>query len=126
MSIPVRPEDLADALRSSPSGYLVTVGADARPHVVAVSPALRHGALHVDAAGRRTRANAAARPDVTLVHPPAADGGYSLIIDGTAEVADEVLLVTPTSAVLHRPAAAGSPPSATGCGADCQPVAPRR
>ena len=122
MSIPVKPEDLAEALGSYPVGYLVTVSEDARPHVVAVSPSLRQGVLHVEATGRRTRANAAARPDVTLVHPPADRAGYTLIVDGRAEVADDVLLVSPTSAVLHRPATAGGPPSATGCGADCRPV----
>jgi hypothetical protein len=123
MSIPVKPEDLAEALRSYPFGYLVTVGQDGRPHVVAVSPSLRQGALHVEDTGRRTRANAAARPDVTLVHPPASPGGYSLIVDGRAEVADDVLLVSPSSAGLHRPASHGAPSSETGCGADCRPVA---
>ena len=122
MSIAVKPEDLEDALRSSPTGYLVTVGDDTRPHVVAVSPALRHGVLHVEGTGRRTRANAAARANVTLVHPPMTPGGHSLIIDGSAEVTDDGLLVSPTSAVLHRPAPQDSAPSVTGCGADCRPV----
>jgi hypothetical protein len=52
---------------------------------------------------------------------------YSLIVDGTAVVASREdghrLLITPTKAVLHRPAAAPDP--ASPCGADCVPLLPR-
>ena len=40
-------------------------------------------------AGKRTVANAAARPNVSLL-APGPDGDYSLIIDGTATVEDSV------------------------------------
>jgi hypothetical protein len=77
-------------------------------------------------AGKRSAANATARPSVSLLFPPLAAGGYSLIVDGTAlVVASENgarVLVTPTKAVLHRPAE--SPDPAASCGADCVSLLP--
>jgi hypothetical protein len=77
--------------------------------------------------GKRSAANAAARPVVSLLYPVRTDGDYSLIVDGTAVVAarDDAhrLLITPTKAVLHRPAAAPNPLSP--CNADCVPLLPR-
>ena len=75
--------------------------------------------LAVDA-GKRSAANATARPGVALLYPARTVGDYSLIVDGSAVVAPRGLLVTPTKAVLHRPAAAPDPDSA--CGADCVPL----
>jgi hypothetical protein len=59
---------------------------------------------------------------VSLLWPPEQPGGYSLIIDGTAEQAESArLAVTPTRAVLHR---RGEPlPGGTGsCSHDCVPL----
>lgn len=122
MSIPVKIEDLAGAVADRSFGYLLTVGDDDRPHVVATIPALDQTGLLIPHPGRRTQANAASRPDVTLVYPPADPGGYSLIVDGRSEPAGHGLRVVPASAVLHRPATPTSPPSATGCGSDCRPA----
>jgi hypothetical protein len=55
-------------------------------------------------AGSGTRANATARPEVSMVFPSPTPGEYSLIVDGTAVVRDDGITVTPTWAVLHRPA----------------------
>jgi hypothetical protein len=60
---------------------------------------------------------------VSLLYPISTPDDYSLIVDGTAVAASDnerVLLITPTTAVLHRPAAAPDPASA--CGADCVPL----
>jgi hypothetical protein len=90
-----------------------------------VGPVLTDGTLRIGSVGNRTRRNASARPDVTLVWPPKQLGGYTLIIDGRAETADETadagLTIQPTGAVLHRPATAGTP-TASGCGDDCVPL----
>ena len=75
--------------------------------------------------GRRSTANASTRPEVSLLFPLRDAGDYSLIVDGTAAVAsieDGRLLVTPTKAVLHRPATSPDPDSA--CGADYVPLLP--
>jgi hypothetical protein len=74
--------------------------------------------------GRRTAANAGARPSVSLLFPVRADGDYSLIVDGTAAVAEGRVCVTPAKAVLHRPAAAPDPTAP--CAADCVPILPAR
>ena len=121
MSIPVAVTDLADAMAQRPYAYLLTVSDDGRPHAVAVVPTLAAGELTMEV-GRRTTGNAAARPEsVSLVWPPSVPGEYSLIADGRARVENDRVVVTPTKAVLHRPAP-GEAASPDSCGSDCQPV----
>lgn len=116
-------ERLAAALPEYPFAYLVTVDDDYRVHTVTVEPRLRDATLDVGLIGGRTRQNLAQRRDVTLLWPPTEPGGYSLIVDGTAEVSeagDAVRLeVVPTRALLHREADSGSPGAAKGCLHDC-------
>jgi hypothetical protein len=123
MSIPVELERLRDETsRFALAPYLLTVGDDAHPHAVAVAAAWEGDALAM-AVGRRSASNARARPRVSLLWPPSEPGGYSLIVDGLAAAAGGTgrIAVTPTRAVLHRPAAA---PGAAkpGCSADCVPI----
>lgn len=121
MSIPVSVEGLAKAMANLPYAYLLTVSDDGRPHAVAVTPELVDGVLRATV-GKRTASNAQARPDgVSLVWPPTEVGGYSLIVDGRASASGELVSVTPTKAVLHRPApsAVTDPDS---CGSDCVKV----
>jgi hypothetical protein len=113
---------LANALADYPYAYLITVDDDYRAHTVTVEPQLREATLDVGLIGGRTRNNLARRPDVTLLWPPAEPGGYSLIVDGTAEVTEAGaetarLSVVPTRALLHRDA--DSPDAAKGCLHDC-------
>jgi hypothetical protein len=113
---------LGDALVDYPYAYLITVDDEYRVHTVTVEPRLREATLDVGLIGGRTRSNLAHRPDVTLLWPPAEPGGYSLIVDGSAEVteaSDEIahLNVVPTRALLHRDA--DSPDAAKGCLHDC-------
>ncbi|GAB1816275.1 pyridoxamine 5'-phosphate oxidase family protein [Mycobacterium sp. MUNTM1] len=113
---------LADALADYPYAYLVTVDDEYRVHTVTVEPQLREAALDVGLIGGRTRNNLAQRADVTLLWPPAEPGGYSLIVDGTADVTEAGaetarLTVVPTRALLHRDA--DSPDAAKGCLHDC-------
>src|SRR5215470_13795327 len=121
MSIPVSLERLrAASAERGPSAYVLTVGADERPHAVH-APVRWEGDVLAAEVGRRSAANATARPGVSLLYPVRADGDYSLIVDGTAAVAasgdGHCLLVSPTKGVLHRPAPAPDPAAA--CGADC-------
>lgn len=120
MSVQVNLDRLADTLADFTFAYLVTVGDDFRAHTVAVDPVLHGDVLHLGSIGNSTRRNASAHPQVTLVWPPRADGGYTLIVDGHATV-DAGLHVRPTGAVLHRPATPGSA-AASGCGDDCVPI----
>ncbi|GAA5169850.1 hypothetical protein GCM10023321_66080 [Pseudonocardia eucalypti] len=127
MSIQVPPHKLAETLRGYGSGYLITVGGDGKSHVVAVAPVLDGDRLRVPDLGRRTLGNLAGNPAVTLLWPPRDPGGHSLIVDGQGALDGELLAVTPTRAVLHRPApepaAAAAPAAAPGaCPADCIPL----
>lgn len=123
MSIPVDLAALEGALADYSYAYLLTVSDDGRPHAVAVNARLADGVLGA-VVGTRSASNAVARPScVSLVWPPTAEGGYSLIVDGDAVVADGTISVTPTKAVLHRaaPPDAG-PPEPGACGSDCVPL----
>src|SRR4051812_3240697 len=104
MSIEVRLEDLpAVVAERGVDAYLVTVRDD-HPHMVAVSVAWQ-GDDVVVAAGRRTAMNIAHRPLVTLLWPVSeVDPKHSLLVDGEARLTGdgEWLLITPTSAILHR------------------------
>jgi hypothetical protein len=127
MSIPVPMEGLRAAIEErGGSAYVLTVSDDTRPHAVHVAVSWEGDALAADV-GKRSAANAAARPAVSLLYPVRVHGDYSLIVDGTAVVASRHdaprLLITPTKAVLHRPAAAPDPLSS--CNADCLPLLPR-
>lgn len=107
--------------------YLLTVNPDGRPHAVATGVTGDGHLLRV-AAGLRTCRNITDRPLVSLVWPPDEPGGYSLIVDGDAQVEERAgdgevtVAVEVTSAVLHRPGPPldGRPGGA--CGNDCVPL----
>ncbi len=125
MSIPVELTKLAEAMERFRFAYLLTSSQDdAAPHAVAVAPVLVDGALVLAGLGRRSQANAQARPKVSLIWPPLAASEYSLIIDGIASTDGAAMQIRPTRAVLHRPLAPEAAPAAGhgaagACGADC-------
>jgi hypothetical protein len=109
VSILASPADLPGQLSAyGGSGLLVTVNDDGRPHVVAVSVEQdAAGAALSASVGSTTRANAAARPGVTLLFAPGTGGEYTLVVDGDAVASDgESVTIRPTSALLHRVAGA--------------------
>jgi hypothetical protein len=119
-------ERLADALDGYRFAYLVTVDDDYRVHTVTVEPELRERVMDVGLIGGRTRRNVESHSGVTLLWPPQEPDGYSLIVDGRAQVADPTdsddtaaLRVVPTRALLHRNADPSTPGSAKGCLHDC-------
>jgi len=122
MSVKVDLDKLADALADFSFGYLITVGDDFRAHTVAVEPVLTDGSFDVGQMGSGTRRNAGEHPDVTVVWPPTEPGGYTLIVDGRAEVSDGGLTVTPTRAVLHRRATSESKATSPDGLHDCLPL----
>lgn len=122
MSVKVDLDRLADTLVDFPFGYLITVGEDFRVHTVAVTPVFEDGAFTIGPLGGTTRRNAAAHAAVTALWPPREPTGYSLIVDGTAEVTEAGIRLTPTRAVLHRSAiepGAGTDPGGLH---DCVPL----
>jgi hypothetical protein len=125
VSIPVPVERLKAALaeRGADGAYLLTVSDASAPHAVHV-PLVWDGDALVMEVGKRTAANAAERSAVSLLCPVRTADDYSLIIDGTATVEGRVVRITPTKAVLHRPAANPDPTAA--CAHDCVPILPEK
>lgn len=112
MSIGVELQRLHEEVaRFGSSPYLLTVSDDGRPHATAVTISWDGDAL-VAGVGRRSASNALARPEVSLLWPPIDADGFSLIVDGAAEVDGEKVKVRPDAAVLHRQRADGP-------GSDC-------
>ena len=102
MSIAVPLEELPAKIGEHPFCYLVTSGEE-RPHLLAVTPTVVEAGLRCET-GHSSRANVVRNPLVVLVFPPAEAGGFSMIVDGEAEVNGDGVVVAPTWAVLHRPA----------------------
>ncbi len=100
MSIAVALEELPNKLSEYPWCYLVTSGEE-RPHLLAVKPSLVKSGLRCET-GHSSRANVVRNPLVVLMFPPSQPDGMSLIVDGSAEVNGDGVVVTPTWAVLHR------------------------
>jgi hypothetical protein len=108
VSIRVELDAVAEEIGRWGFGYLTTVSDDGRPHLLALSPTVGAAGppvLRFDAGGGRACRNAAQRPGVAVVFPPAAHSdGFSLVLDGTATVDGSFVDVEVTSALLHRPA----------------------
>lgn len=121
MSIPVDLSELAGAVAKHPTAYLLIAG-DERPHVGEVEVEVRGRFIIVPRPGRTAHRVLPRRPMVTLLLPPYEPDGYSLVVDGSAEVVGEQVRITPSHAVLHRRPRPDSPPSATGCEGDCRPI----
>jgi hypothetical protein len=122
MTMKVELGELAERLAEYTYAYLVTVGDAGRAHVLAVLPELAGDRVTIGGVGTHSLANVGGNPVATLVWPPASPDGFSLIVDGSAALgaADGEIVVTPTKAILHRPAvdAAGKR-----TGSDCAPIA---
>ena len=105
VSVEVPLDELAAAVAAREFAYLMTVGDDGRPRVVAVT-VRADGHRLAATVGHRTRDNLVARPSVSLVFPPTTTDRFSLVVDGDAAVAgdDGEVVVTATWAVRHRPA----------------------
>ncbi len=106
MSIPVDLATLAQTLESFGAAYLLSTSLDGRVKAVTVQPEVVDGQLLIGAASRGTSGNIAGNDRVTLLWPPLQPKGYTLIVDAVAAPAPDGpgFVVTPQTAVLHRPA----------------------
>lgn len=123
MSIAVDHGRLAATIEDYGPGYLLTVSPDAAIKAVMVEPVTANGTIVIEAPGNSSVRNIGHNPTVTVLFPPTEPKGFSLLVDGTAHADGDTVTITPTSAVLHRPAAhADGPPPPDGCGHDCAPL----
>lgn len=121
MSIPVELDGLSAAASKHHFGYLITLGDHGRSHVVAVQPRVTGSTVVIGGLGHRSLANTDTHRHVTVLWPPSEPGGYSLIVDGEAEAGADAgsISISPTRAVLHRPAPAPEDTADEACGHDC-------
>ena len=120
VSVSVSIERLRDEVaRYGAHPFILTVSDTGRPHAVAATVAWEGDDL-VGGCGRSTAANATARPEISFLWPPLETEGYSLIVDGIAEVDDQQIRLHPAKAVLHR--SAPSPDPLKACSSDCVTV----
>lgn len=121
MSTTVDLASLAETVAGYGSAYVLTT-TDARVRAVAVDPVLVDGVFQLTWS-KRTAANVAVNPAVTLLFPPLEPRGYSLIVDGSATDTGGALEVAPAAAVLHRPMShADSDTTAEDCTDDCRRI----
>ena len=107
MSVPVGLDELPGLVAEyGPEALLATVTAVGTPHVVAVAVTWTDAGIQAGA-GRRTAANLAANPACALVFPAVDAEGLRLIVDGTATLSGDRLVIRPRSAIRHRRATPG-------------------
>lgn len=118
MSKPVDMQALGKTVADYDFAYLITIADGDRIHTSAVQPTFDGENLFVTAPSSRVQANTGQRPNVSLVWPPREPDGYSLIIDGAAQLEDDNLRVVPSRAILHHPEII-APPDGDSCVSDC-------
>jgi len=98
--------DLPDEIAKRGAGFFLSSIQDSRPHAAQLQfqVALANGQVELRAGvGRTSRSNCLARPSVTILWPSADPNEHSLIVDGEARLdGDEHVVVSVTSAILHR------------------------
>lgn len=109
---------LTNAVADYAFGYLITIADGDRIHTSMVQPMIEGESLFVPAPSSRVQENTGQRPKVSFVWPPREPDGYSLIVDGTAQLEGDNLRVVPSRAILHRPEII-APPDGDSCVADC-------
>lgn len=98
---------LAKTVANYGFAYLITIADGDRIHTSVVHPTVGVESLTMAAPSSRVQANTKQRPKVSLVWPPREPNGYSLIVDGVAELDDSTLRVVchprnPASTRNHR------------------------
>lgn len=117
---------LGEAAAEFDHAYLLTVSDAGAIKVNTVDPAVGPNGIRLTGAwGVQARANIAAQPAVTVVWPPRDFHGFTLIVDGSAALDGDAIVITPAKAILHRPAAHADGPAWAvndACVQDCRGV----
>lgn len=117
--------ELSTAIEERTTVYLLTVDRSGHPHAAEVyttgiEDTGPHPHLVFRGVGSSAGENIDAGSQVSLMWPPAAPGGYTLIVNGAPQLGltPGSLEVEVTRAVLHRPGAGQE----SECGSDCIPI----
>lgn len=110
MTLPVSPAELKDVLARFGSACLIT---QARPYIKihTVDPVVSGEQLVINEPRESMRTNIAADPHVTLVWQSPVHHGWTLIVDGLAQIDADRLQVIVESGMLHRPRAHSDGPA---------------
>ena len=109
LSVKIEPTHIVEHLAGREFVYLIT-NSNERSHVVALRPLMTQNIARFANTGRTPLANVGANSSVTLTWPPCDStqthehAKYSVVADGAARLDGDVIVVTITNAVLHRPA----------------------
>lgn len=108
MSVGVDPERIDERLRDRDHLYVLSVR-DGRVHAVSHRGSVNGSEVTIPTASESLRTRLIDDSRVTLLWPPARTfvveyDDYSVVADGNARVTPTSVVVTVTSAVLHRPA----------------------
>jgi len=126
MSIVVDPAQLAETLTQFGHAYLLTTDAAGVVKVNTVEPSVVGDAVVIGGPGMmQARLNVGVHAFATLIWPPVVHHGHTLIVDGTAAFDDASISITPSRAVLHRPAEHADGPAWSDngtCVQDCRTV----
>jgi hypothetical protein len=107
VSIKVELDELRDQVAACGSyAFLLTVTEDGRPHAVSLPVEWDDGDMLLCRPGPRTVANAERSPEVSLLWPDSGRAGFTLFVNGPAEVRTDgdraTVAVKPATAVLHK------------------------
>lgn len=102
MSVVVDLTELPARLEEFDRGYLLT-SREGLVKAVSVRAVVEGDRLRVPTPGGGSLRNVGSNPPVTLLFPPVESPGMTLLVDGTAEVDAEDVVITPSGAVLHKP-----------------------
>ena len=85
------------------SAYLLTVNENITTHIANQTFSIVNSKLECPLS-RSAERNVALHPKVSILWPAYEIDGYSMIVDGYCSRSQNLLIIEPVSAVLHRPA----------------------
>ena len=104
MSISVQLDELGSQMEKyGMSAYLLTVNENITTHIANQTFSIVNSKLECPLS-RSAERNVALHPKVSILWPAYEIDGYSMIVDGYCSRSQNLLIIEPVSAVLHRPA----------------------
>lgn len=104
MSISVQVNELGSQIEKyGMSAYLLTINENSTTHVANQTFSIVNSKLECPLS-RSAERNIRLHPKVSILWPAYEVDGYSMIVDGYCSRSQDLLIIEPISAVLHRPA----------------------